>query len=55
VLRVARLEVEKLGVIHLCEDLLQRPHTPAERLAGLSLEELTRLADALQAEIHKQR
>jgi len=56
-LKVARLEGreegEKIGMIHLCERLLQRPQTPTEQLAELSLEDLTRLADDLQAQVLK--
>ncbi len=60
-LKVARLEGreegltkgEKIGMIHLCERLLKRPPTPTEQLAGLALDELTRLADELQAQLLK--
>lgn len=44
---------EKIGMIHLCEKLLNRPQTAAAELAGLSLDDLTRLADTLQAEVLK--
>jgi predicted transposase YdaD len=44
-----RAEGEKMGTIHLCERMLNRPLTPKESLEGMSLEELTRLADELQA------
>jgi predicted transposase/invertase (TIGR01784 family) len=51
--KIGRQEGEKigqvLGKIHLCERLLQRPETPAEHLASMTLEELTRLAEELQA------
>jgi hypothetical protein len=51
-IKVARLEgLEKgvlIGRIHLCERLLQRPETPTEQLAALSLEDLTHQADELQ-------
>lgn len=40
-----------IGMIHFCERLLQRPETPIEQLTGRSIEDLTRLADALQAEL----
>ena len=57
-MNVAREEGEEKGrqegVIQLCERLLQRPPTPSEQLTGLSVEELTRLADELQAEVLKQ-
>jgi hypothetical protein len=35
--------------------LLNRPETPAEQLASLSLDELTRLADELQKQLPQQR
>ena len=54
-LKAARMEGEKIGAIHLCERILQRPETPIEQLASLSLEDLSRLADQLQAEVGKQR
>jgi hypothetical protein len=44
-----RLEGEQIGRIHTYERLLQRPETPTEQLATLSLEDLTRRADELQA------
>lgn len=40
---------EQVGRIHLCERLLGRSLTPTEELASLSLAELTRRADELQA------
>ena len=46
-------EGEHIGVIHLCERLLKRPETPAEKLASLSLEELARLAEELQGQVLK--
>jgi len=56
-IRVAQLEGEKkgraegqIGVIQFCERLLQRPETPREQLESLPLEELTRLAEDLQAQ-----
>jgi predicted transposase/invertase (TIGR01784 family) len=45
--RLAHVE-EKISAIHFCERLLERPQTPRERLASLSLEELTRLQQELQ-------
>jgi len=54
-LKAARMEGEKIGAIHLCERILQRPETPTEQLASLSLENLSRLADQLQAEVGKHR
>jgi predicted transposase/invertase (TIGR01784 family) len=39
---------EKIGVIHFCEQLLNRPKTPSEQLAALSAEELSRLAEELR-------
>jgi hypothetical protein len=50
-----RGEGEKIGMIHLCERLLQRPETPTAQLAALSLDDLTRLADELQALLLKPR
>ena len=49
-----RAEGEKIGVIHLCERLLQRPQTPTEQLAAQSLDDLTRLAAELQGHLLKQ-
>ena len=54
-LKVARLEGEKIGIIHFCEQVLHRPETPTEQLAGLSLEELTRIAGELQEQVLQQR
>jgi hypothetical protein len=48
-----RIEGEKIGAIHLCERLLNRPETPTGQLAGMSLEELSRLAEELQANLPK--
>jgi flagellar biosynthesis/type III secretory pathway protein FliH len=42
---------QMIGVIQLCEQLLKRSETPLEQLAGVSLEELTRLASELQAQL----
>jgi hypothetical protein len=42
-------------MIHLCERLLHRPETPTEKLAGLSLEELSRLSQELHEQILKTR
>ena len=50
-----RQQGEKIGVIKFCERMLNRPNTPAEQLATLSLEELTRLAEELQNEVLNQR
>ncbi len=50
-----REDGEQIGRIQLCEQLLQRPVTPRERLASLSLEDLTRVADDLQAQVLRQR
>jgi predicted transposase/invertase (TIGR01784 family) len=50
-----RVEGEKIGAIQLSERLLNRSQTPTEQLAALSLEELTRLADHLQAQLFQQR
>jgi hypothetical protein len=61
-LKVARLEGRTEGemigfirMINVFERLLNRPETPAEQLANLSLEDLKRLADDLQAQVQKQR
>ena len=39
---------ERIGIIHFCERRLNLPLSPSEQLAGLSLDELNRLADELQ-------
>jgi predicted transposase/invertase (TIGR01784 family) len=54
-INAARMEGERIGVIHLCERFLQRPETPLEQLQNLSLEELTRLAEDLQAQVLSRR
>jgi predicted transposase/invertase (TIGR01784 family) len=65
-LKVARLEgleqglergrrEEKIAVIQFCERLLKRPQTPTDQLEALSLQDLTRLADELQAQALQQR
>lgn len=62
-LKMARLEGqeeglskgEKIGTIQLCERVLHRPATSREQLVQLSLEELTRLAEALQKQLLEQR
>jgi hypothetical protein len=41
--------------IHFCEQLLNRPETPAADLARMHVEELIRLADDLRALVLKQR
>jgi predicted transposase/invertase (TIGR01784 family) len=53
-----RQEGEKIGLaraVRLFERLLQRPETPTEQLTALSLEDLTRLADELQALLQQHR
>ncbi len=50
-----RAEGELIGIIHAFERLLKRPETPSEQLASLTPTDLTRLADALQAELQKPR
>jgi predicted transposase/invertase (TIGR01784 family) len=45
----------KIGIIHLCEQLLRQPETPREVLAALPLEELTRRANELQQQVLKSR
>jgi predicted transposase/invertase (TIGR01784 family) len=56
-MKVARLEGrdkgEKIGVIQLCEEMLQRPQTPKEELDTMSLDTLTRLAEELKAQLSK--
>jgi len=56
-LKVARMEGraegEKIGIIHAFERLLNRLETPSEELARLSLDDLTRLADELKAQLQK--
>jgi predicted transposase/invertase (TIGR01784 family) len=47
--REGREEGKLMGRIQLLERWLQRPQTPEEELAALSLEELTRRADDLEA------
>jgi hypothetical protein len=65
-LRVARMEGreegrtegKKIGIIrtiHFCQRILDQTQSPSEQLAGLSLEELTCMADDLQAQVLKQR
>ena len=44
---------EKIGAINLCERLLNRPESPREQLASLTLEDLTRLAEELQSHVLK--
>jgi len=44
-----------IQLIHFCERLLHRPETPTEQLAGLALEDLTHLAEELQAQVIQQR
>jgi hypothetical protein len=53
-LKVARMEGEEIGRIHLCERLLKRPLTPTEQLVSRSLEDLIRLAEELQAQVLQQ-
>jgi copper homeostasis protein CutC len=44
----------EINRIHLCERLLKQSLTPTEQLIKRSLEELTRLADELQALVFKE-
>ena len=39
---------KQIGMIRVCEDILQRQETPEEQLLALSLEDLTRLAEDLK-------
>jgi len=48
-----RTEGEKIGMIHAYEGLLNRPETSTEELARLTLDELNRLSDDLQAQLRK--
>jgi len=50
-----RIQGEKIGIIHTFERLLNRPQTPVDQLTPLALEDLSRLADELQAQAMKQR
>ena len=59
-IKVARMEgrqeglVEgKIGTIHLCERLLDRPETSADKLASLPVEDLDQLISNLQSELLK--
>ena len=54
-LKVARLEGEKIGMIHAFERLLNLPETPTDELIGLTLNDLARRADELQARVLKPR
>ena len=42
---------EKIGAIHVYERLLNKSETPREQLQSITLEELTRMADALRMQI----
>src|SRR5262249_7447489 len=54
-MKVARqegqMQGEQIGIIHLCERLLHRQETATSQLEALSMEELARLADELQAQV----
>jgi hypothetical protein len=56
-INAARLQGEligrEIGVIQLCQSLLNQPITPKEKLLALSLEELTRLASDLREQVVK--
>ena len=49
----ARMQGEKIGVIHLSQRLLNQAETPTEQLAALSLDELSQLADEMHASLLK--
>jgi predicted transposase/invertase (TIGR01784 family) len=49
------LAAGKIEVIHAFEQVLQRPETPTEQLLRLSLDDLSRMADDLKAQVLKQR
>jgi hypothetical protein len=42
---------ELIHRVHLCQDVLKRPRTPAESLLALALEDLRALADQLEADL----
>ena len=44
---------EIIKTVHFCQRLLNRPESPPAELAALSLDELSRLADELQAQALK--
>jgi len=46
-----RSQGEKIGIIHLCERLLNRPETATEQLLALSPDDLDRLAATLHEEV----
>ena len=46
-------QIGQIGVIHLCQSLLNQPITPKEKLQALSLDELTRLAGELRKQVAK--
>jgi predicted transposase/invertase (TIGR01784 family) len=50
---IGREKGEQIGVIHLCQSLLNQPITPKEKLLGASSEELIRLADELRKQVMK--
>jgi predicted transposase/invertase (TIGR01784 family) len=50
-MKVARLEGELIGRIQMAERLLRRPETPSEQLLALPMEDLTRRADELEAQL----
>jgi len=56
-LKVARLEGreegERIGTIHVYQRFLNRPETPTQELAALSLDELTRLVEELLEQVTK--
>ena len=45
---------EKIGMILLCEQMLNRPETPDQHLHAMSLDELTRLANDLRGQLTRQ-
>jgi hypothetical protein len=60
-LAAARLEGQAdarnvlVDTIQLFEQLLHKPESPAEQLAGMALEELNRLAKELQSQLRQQK
>jgi hypothetical protein len=53
--RQGEMAGEKIGAIHICERMLQRPETPKEQLLTLSTEDLNRLAEDLEKQAFKKR
>ena len=52
-MKAARMEGEKIGIIHSFERMLKRPETPTEQLLARSFDELDRMAEELHASLLK--